>query len=76
MAKKVDLVTFASPSTIKIWAERVGTHIPAVTIGPTSEKAAITAGFKYVFSPKEGSQGLEAWANAVHEAVQTLKISN
>lgn len=76
IAKQVDLVTFASPSTIKVWAERVGTHTPAVTIGPTSEKAAIKAGFKQVYSPNEGSQGIEAWANAVHEAVESLRVKN
>jgi uroporphyrinogen-III synthase len=50
---------------MKIWAERIGTFQPAIVIGPTSEKAAKSQGFTIVHSPKEGSKGIEAWANTV-----------
>lgn len=63
-ARQVDIVTFASPSTIKIWASRVGTRATAVVIGPTSEKAATKAGFTDVRAPV-GSKGIEAWADLV-----------
>ena len=63
-ARQVDIVTFASPSTIKIWANRVGTRATAVVIGPTSEKAALKAGFTDVRAPV-GSKGIEAWADLV-----------
>ncbi len=60
-------MTLASPSAVKIWAERVGNHQIAVTIGPTSEKAAKAVGFSRVFSPEEGSKGIEVWAELIRE---------
>jgi hypothetical protein len=39
----------------------------AVAIGPTTEKAARASGFKMVFSPKEGSKGLESWATLIKD---------
>lgn len=71
-AKSVDIVTFASPSTIKVWAERVGTYQAAVVIGPTSEKAAKTAGFNKIYAPSEGSKGIEPWAQLVRIVSQQL----
>ena len=64
LARSVDIVTFASPSAVKIWADKVGTDFTAVVIGPTSAKAATSVGFKKVFAP-EGSKGVEAWADLV-----------
>jgi len=61
----MDIVTLASPSAVKIWAEQVGNNQVAVTIGPTSEKAARSAGFSKVFSPPEGSKGIETWAKLI-----------
>ena len=65
-ARAVDVVTFASPSTVKVWAERVGTAQKAVVIGPTSAQACKKAGWKDddVFCP-EGSRGMDAWAELV-----------
>lgn len=45
LARSVQIVTFASPSAVKIWSEKVGTDFTAVAIGPTSAKAATTQGF-------------------------------
>lgn len=66
VAKDCEIVTFASPSAVKTWASRCGHNYVAVTIGPTSAKAA--SGFKEVISPK-GSKGLEAWADLIISAV-------
>ena len=63
----MDIVTFASPSAVKIWKEKVGIKAKAVVIGPTSEKAAYNAGFEQVYSPKEGSKGLDPWAKLIIE---------
>ena len=63
-AKNVDIVTFASPSAVKIWNEKVGNKFIAVTIGPTSHNAAEKLGFTSVFSP-DGSKGVDAWANLI-----------
>lgn len=71
LARKADIVTFASPSAVKTWAERVGTDFVAVVIGPTSARAAEKAGFRRVLCP-EGSKGVEAWAALVLEAVSTF----
>jgi uroporphyrinogen-III synthase len=65
-AKSADIVAFASPSAVRTWQSRCGTNFVAVTIGPTSAKAA--AQFKEVISP-EGSKGIEAWANIIIKAV-------
>lgn len=68
-AKAADVVTFASPSTVKVWAERVGTSTKAVVIGPTSAKACRSAGWKEEdISSPEGSKGIEAWAALVKKA--------
>jgi uroporphyrinogen-III synthase len=49
LARSVQIVTFASPSAVKIWSEKVGTDFTAIVIGPTSAKAATTQGFsRYV----------------------------
>ena len=67
LARSCDIVTFASPSTVRVWAERVGvSQQRAVVIGPTSAKACRSAGWpeERVACP-EGSKGLEAWADLV-----------
>ena len=61
----MDIVTFASPSAVRTWVERVGSGAKAVVIGPTSAVAARKAGFKDVFSPSVGSKGLVPWADLV-----------
>ena len=65
-AKDVEIVAFASPSAVKTWASRCGTNYVAVTIGPTSAKAA--SNFKEVISPK-GSKGIEAFAELIIKTV-------
>lgn len=71
-AKSVDIVTFASPSAVKIWHEKVGNKFIAVTIGPTSHNAAVKLGFKSVFSP-DGSKGVDAWAKLIVEIASNLE---
>jgi len=67
LAKTCDIVTFASPSAVRTWVERVGTNTvqEVVVIGPTSEKAAAGLGFSRIHSPEEGSKGLEPWAELI-----------
>ena len=72
LAKSVDIVTFASPSAVKIWSEKVGNQFTAVVIGPSSAKAATTCGFQKVISP-EGSKGIGAWAESIKSAVSILE---
>jgi len=64
IAKSIDIVTFASPSTIKIWTERVGNKAHAVVIGPISAVAAKKYGYENIYVP-EGSKGLKAWADLI-----------
>jgi len=59
----VDLVTLASPSAVKVWAQRVGTKQPAVCIGKTSADAAKEVGFSEVYAPSD--PGLEAWVDTL-----------
>ena len=67
-AKKIKFVTFASPSAVRAWAKNCGTDYVAITIGPTSAKAAETIGFKRILAP-ENSKGLEAWADLIIQTV-------
>lgn len=66
-------MTFASPSTIKVWKERIGIDKTAVTIGITSYNAAIKAGFKDVHYPPGSSKGLEPWAQMILEVAKNLE---
>ena len=67
-AKNIKFVTFASPSAVRAWKNNCGTDFVAITIGPTSAKAANSAGFKKVLAP-ENSKGLEAWADLIIQTV-------
>ena len=64
------VVTLASPSAVKVWAERVGTAAAAACIGETSAAASREAGFQRVFWPD--SPGIDGWAAAVHDALKTV----
>lgn len=75
-AKSVDIVTFASPSAIRTWVERVGCDQCVVAIGPTSKKLALKLGFKNVHSPEEGSKGIEPWAHLIRKIAGNLSVSN
>lgn len=59
-AQSASVVTFASPSAVRIWAERVGTDAAAVCIGETSAAEARKVGFGRVVAPD--SPGVESWA--------------
>jgi uroporphyrinogen-III synthase len=72
LAKEVDIVTFASPSAVRTWSERVGTDAVAVVIGPTSKTAAEKAGYKRVYCPEGGSKGVEPWAALVEQVASSL----
>jgi uroporphyrinogen-III synthase len=74
-AKSMDIVTLASPSAARIWAEKMGTDFVAVTIGPTSHKAAEGLGYKIVRSPAVGSKGVEAWADTVKAVAAELETN-
>jgi uroporphyrinogen-III synthase len=74
-ARAIDIVTFASPSAVRTWSEKVGTDFTAVVIGPTSAKEAVKQGFKWVVSP-EGSKGIGAWAEKIKIAAADFQSSN
>jgi uroporphyrinogen-III synthase len=74
-AKETDVVTFASPSAVKVWKDRVGTSVVVVVIGSTSYHAARNAGFQQVFSPSGASKGVEPWAALTREVVKILPCS-
>ena len=62
-AKAADIVTFASPSAVAVWAERVGTAQPVACIGETSAEASDRAGFGTVAFPD--APGMGGWVEAV-----------
>ena len=63
LAREAEVVSFGSPSAVRVWAERVGTSAVAACIGKTSADAATEAGFDRVVYPE--SPGVEAWADTV-----------
>ena len=63
LAREAEVVSFGSPSAVRVWAERVGTTAVAACIGKTSADAATEAGFGRVVYPE--SPGVEAWADTV-----------
>lgn len=67
-AKAARVVTFASPSAVKVWAERMGTDAPVACIGETSAAASKRAGFENVEWPE--SPGMEGWVAAVLKQLQ------
>lgn len=74
LAKSVDIVTFASPSAVRTWCEKVGNfNAVAVVIGPTSARAAEQAGYTKVFSPSAGSKGVEPWAKLINDVARELE---
>ena len=72
-AQTARLVTFGSPSAVRVWTERVGTAATAVCIGETTARAARDCGFATVIAPSrpEGKRAtmFEAWAACCAEAV-------
>lgn len=68
LAKTCSMAAFASPSAVRTWVQNGGSsEAVAVCIGPTTERAARGLGFKRVFSPAEGSKGLEPWAELIRK---------
>lgn len=64
-ARAAEIVTFASPSAVRAWAERVGTAATAVCIGETSAEECRRVGFasESVHCPEK--PGVESWAETV-----------
>ena len=59
-AEAASVVTFASPSSVRVWAKRAGTGATAVCIGETSAKEARRMGFGKVVCPAK--PGVDSWA--------------
>ena len=68
-----DIVTFASPSAVHVWADRMGTAFTAVAIGPTTEDALRKRRFKEVIAPK-GSGSLNDFAFCINEVVRNYHL--
>lgn len=67
----VDIVTFASPSAVRSWAENVGIPSIAVVIGDTSKAEANKLKFPVVYAPDRGSVGgLKPWAALIHNVAE------
>ena len=60
LALSARIVTFGSPSAVRVWSERVGTAAVAVCIGETTAVEARKCGFVQVVTPE--SPGADAWA--------------
>jgi len=68
LARTVDVVTFASPSAVKVWSQRCGTGTPVACIGETSGKASVKAGFGMVKYPD--APGMAGWVQAVLDVIE------
>ena len=65
LARAAAVVTFASPSAVRVWAERAGNGAAALCIGETSAAEARRLGFADVRCPE--SPGVESWADTIAE---------
>jgi len=64
LAASARIVTFGSPSAVRVWAKRAPVDTPiAVCIGGTSARACESAGFARIEFPS--NPGVENWANEV-----------
>ena len=63
-ARSAQVVTFASPSAVRVWADRAGTGALAVCIGETSAAECVRVGFAEERVRCPDSPGVEAWAPA------------
>lgn len=68
-ARNTNIVTFASPSAARVWADRVGSHFSAVCLGPTTYKETKLLGFTHV-SYCLTSKGIEPWVDLITSAVK------
>mmetsp|Transcript_26730 Transcript_26730/g.34463 ORF Transcript_26730/g.34463 Transcript_26730/m.34463 type:complete len:158 (+) Transcript_26730:1-474(+) len=68
LANDVDIVTFASPTAVKTWTERVGTSKPVACIGETSADACKSQGFQQIFYADK--PGMPGWVQAVKDAMK------
>jgi|EP00900_Chrysochromulina_parva_P014800 uroporphyrinogen-III synthase len=68
-ARAAKVVTFASPSAVRAWVERVGTGATAVCIGETSAEECRRVGFapERVHCPEK--PGVESWAQTIVDVV-------
>lgn len=62
-AQHASVVSFASPSAVRMWQERAGTAATAVCIGETSAEEARRVGFERVLYPE--APGVSSWADTV-----------
>lgn len=76
-AKAARLVTFGSPSAVRVWAERVGTAAAAVCIGETTAAEARKCGFEDVVAPtspgRQRNALTEAWAACCADALEGMR---
>lgn len=72
IGKSCDIVALASPSAVVTWVKYFGSSSIAVVIGRTSEDAAHEHGFRRVFCPKEGSSGIESWAQLINDVADSV----
>jgi len=68
-AAAVDVVALASPSAANVWHERIGTDIPAVTIGPTTSKRCHDLGFRCVVEGSGSACTVQEWAAAIKDFI-------
>lgn len=75
MAKTIDIVTVASPSAAKVWAERAGTNFIIVSIGSSTDAAVKKLGFRRSFCPTRGvsNSNLEAFADLIAKVSQSAE---
>ena len=70
-ARRADIVTFASPSAVRNWAQNVGKPDIAVVIGDTSGAEARRFDFPVVHSPPPGGPGgMKPWADLIQKVAE------
>mmetsp|Transcript_32436 Transcript_32436/g.45206 ORF Transcript_32436/g.45206 Transcript_32436/m.45206 type:complete len:331 (+) Transcript_32436:1-993(+) len=66
------VVTFGSPSAVRVWADRASVDSPiAVCIGGTSARACKEAGFAHIVYPEK--PGVDTWAEEVLGVLENME---
>uniref|UniRef100_A0A7S3Z567 Uroporphyrinogen-III synthase n=1 Tax=Lotharella globosa TaxID=91324 RepID=A0A7S3Z567_9EUKA len=74
VAANAKVVTFGSPSAVKVWAKRAPVDSPiAVCIGGTSAKACKAAGFVNIRHPEK--PGVATWAEEVFRVLESIECT-
>lgn len=74
-ALNADIVAFASPSAVRSWVNRVGSHYRAVCMGPTTFREAQRLNLRNI-TYCSTSKGIDPWIELISQAAAATNLHN